>query len=264
MHKSSLNGKVVMITRALDQSKGFAKLLEKEGAIPFLFPTIKTRLIELSPDEERIIENIDSFDCVVFSSVNVVKYFFSLLETKGLELPKSVEVAAVGPSTAALLTTRGIDVDLVPDEYIADSLVEALAKSLYPNSKVLIPRARVTREVLAPELERRGFVVQELVIYETLPDESIVEKAIEALKNGKVDAITFTSGSTVKNFCKLVKRHISIEEALDGLVVATIGPATAKAAFNCGIKVDLTPKEYTIAGLIDSLKEHFAKKASIK
>lgn len=257
--KSALSGKVIMITRSAEQSKGFAQLLENEGAIPFLFPTIKTVPVEPDEDTKRILKEINDFNAVVFTSVNAVKWFFKLLEKINVSFPSEIDIAAVGASTAAYLSSLGFKVDIIPSEYVAESLVEAIEKQLPKGGNVLIPRAKVTREVIGPELREKGFLVTEVITYETVPDNSCVESAVDALKRRSIDAVTFTSGSTVKNFYSLISAKIDIKEALDGVAVAVIGPVTAKAARELGLKVDVIPEEYTVPGLIEALKSYFAK-----
>lgn len=259
MKVKSLSGKVVMVTRSAEQAEGFAKLLQKEGAVPFLFPTIKT--VPVAPDKEtkEALTDLESFDVVVFASVNSVRWLLSMLDKENIEFPEGIKIAAVGAATAAYLSSLGYTVDIIPSEYIAESLVDAVGRQLPPGGKVLIPRAKVTREVVGPELKKRGFSVSEVITYETIPDDSQVNEAVEALEREMVDAVTFTSGSTVKNFYQLLSGKIDIGKALNGVVIAVIGPITAKAVEEVGLEVNVIPEEYTMPGMIEALKAYFSK-----
>ena len=261
---SSLAGRTIMVTRALDQSAGFAKQLETRGAIPFLFPTIKTVPVDLDADAVDALRNLSMFDCVVFTSANGVRYFFEALERAGVDpgALEFVEVASVGTATAAALTTRGVTVSIIPEQFIAESLAEALAEQLPPASRILIPRPRKTRETLGPELVERGFDVREIVLYETVPDDSRVDAAAQALRAGRIDAITFTSGSTARNFVNLLRERIDLEAILEHVVVAVIGPATARVAEDVGLRVDVMPDENTTAAMIEALEKHFRARSS--
>ncbi len=254
-----LSEKVVMVTRSAEQAEGFAKLLEKEGAIPFLFPTIKT--VPVEPDERanEVLSQIENFNAIVFTSVNSVKWFLNILDKGGIRFPERAKIAAVGAATAAYLSSLGFTVDIIPSEYVAESLVESIGKQLSSGSRVLIPRARITREVIGPELEKMGFLVNELIAYETVPDDTRVNEAVTALKKDMVDAVTFTSGSTVKNFFLLLSDKIDLRKVLSSVVIAVIGPITAKAVREANFEVDVIPEEYTMPGMIEALKAYFSK-----
>lgn len=256
--KNPLSGKVVMVTRAKQQSRGFAKLLVKENAVPFLFPTIKTVPVELDEETMNTIQSLSEFDLVIFSSTNSVKYFFKLLEENGIEFPfGDISVAAVGPSTSAYLAKIGIETRIIPDEYISESLIDVICKSVSTESRVLVPRPKVTRKVIASELKKRGFFAKEIIIYETVADDSRVLQAKEAFENLEIDALTFTSGSTAKNFVSLLTGRLDLEKVLKDVVVVAIGPATAKKAESVGLRVDVVPEDYTVPGMIEALKNFY-------
>lgn len=254
-----LKGKTIVITRALDQAHGFAELLKKEGANPFLFPTIKLETVYPDEDELRALKNPDSFDLILFTSANAVRHFFAVLEKSGMDAASlEADVAAVGPSTAALLSSLGFNVSIIPDEYLAGSLKEAVVKAIPRGSRLLIPRARKVSREIGSELREEGYVVTEMVVYQNVPDRSRVEEAVQFFTEKNVDAVTFTSGSTARNFVTLLENRLNLDEFFAATAVAVIGPSTAKVCEKLGIRVDVIPEDYTVPGLIDALKSYFA------
>ena len=171
----------------------------------------------------------------------------SLVVTRGLA---GAKVAAIGPGTAAALTARGIHADLVPERFVAESLVEAFPDpEPEPRNRVLLARAEQARDVLPQGLESRGYDVDVLVVYRTVqaqPD----EHALERVRSGDVDAITFTSSSTVTNFCDLVG---ALPEPQP--LVVSIGPVTSKTATERGLRVDAEADDHTIGGVVAALRE---------
>jgi uroporphyrinogen III methyltransferase/synthase len=161
-------------------------------------------------------------------------------------------VAAVGPATAAALGGHGIVPDFVPDEYVGEGLLEGLClRGVGPGTRILLPRALEAREVLPEGLRERGARVDVVPAYRTVPGAGD-PTALEALKAGEVDAVTFTSSSTVKGFLDLVG-----ETDLSGVTIAAIGPVTAETARAAGLEVAVEPAEYTVPALVEALGKHF-------
>ncbi len=248
-----LAGKRVVITRAREQAGGFARLLEAEGAIPVLFPTIAFRPLK-PPEGWRY--DPDRYHWLVFTSANGVRFFLELLPEGSRLLGKGTKVAVIGPGTREKALECGIRVDVVPEEFIAESVVEALGD--VAGKRILIPRAKVAREVLPEELRRRGAEVEVLAVYETFPPQ-VDEEGLRRLEDSHI--ITFTSPSTVENFVKMLgEKAFSL---CSDRVVASIGPVTTDRAKRLGIKVDVTSKEHSIPGLIDAIKRFLSSSKSI-
>jgi uroporphyrinogen III methyltransferase/synthase len=165
---------------------------------------------------------------------------------------KGVKLAAIGPATARKLEDFGLKIDLVPRDYRAESLIEGLKKEKISGVRILIPRAKEAREVLPESLKSLGAKVDVATAYQTVIDDSKVIKFKEILLGKKVEVITFTSSSTVKNFVKLLK-GVDLSHVLSGVQIACIGPITAQTVRDEGLKVDLVAKEYTIPGLVEAL-----------
>lgn len=239
-----LFGRRVVVTRAREQASELRARLEALGA-----ETVELPVIAIGPVDFEL-PDLRSYRWLVFTSANGVEAFFDRgLGPRGADARSlaGLRVAAIGPGTAERLERRGIVADLVPPRFVAESLLEAFPAPEVAGERVLIPRATVARDVLAEGLAGRGYAVDVLPVYETVlgaPDPD----AVEAVRQGKVDAITFTSSSTVTNLIRAVG---ALPEP-QPLVVA-IGPVTAEAAADAGLRVDAVADVHTVDGLIDAL-----------
>ena len=255
-----LEGRTIVITRARAQAQRFAQLLEAAGARVLQAPTI---VIEPPASWELLdaaLAALDSFAWVVFTSVNGVAMVDRRLSARGLAWAAIARkrVAAIGPATAEALAEHGVRVELVPAEYRAEALVEGLRRVVGPGDRVLLPRAKETRDVLVVELRRLGVAVTEVPAYQTRRIEDGVVRLREALASGSVDAVTFTSSSTARNFAE----QFSADErnAWRGrITVASIGPITAATAAEYGLSTDVMPSEYTIPALARALADYFSR-----
>lgn len=255
-----LEGRTIVITRARAQAQRFAQLLEAAGARVLQAPTI---VIEPPASWELLdtaLGALDSFTWVVFTSVNGVAMVDRRLSARGLAWAAIARkrVAAIGPATAEALAEHAVRVELVPTEYRAEALVEALRRLVGPADRVLLPRAKETRDVLVVELRRLGVTVTEVPAYQTRRIEDGVVRLREALASGSVDAVTFTSSSTARNFAEQFSDNE--RSAWRGrIAIASIGPITAATAAEYGLSTDVMPSEYTIPALARALADYFAR-----
>ncbi|MEJ7872705.1 MAG: uroporphyrinogen-III synthase, partial [Rubrobacteraceae bacterium] len=233
---------------------------ERLGAEVFEFPTIEIRSPEDFGPLDGAIRDLDSFDWIVFTSVNGVEAFVGRLKYHGLDLravPRRAKVAAIGPATARRVEEAGLRVDVTPEEYRAEALLSALSEASLVGKKILIPRAKVAREILPEKLREAGAEVIVPPAYESVPSDEGTERLRGLLESGEVDCVTFTASSTVENFV----RAFGGEEAgrlLSQVRVVCIGPITAETALNYGIKIDAEADEYTIPGLVEAVVHLFA------
>jgi len=255
-----LFGKRIVVTRAREQASGFLASLSELGAECIEFPTIEI----ISPSSwkhlDEAIHSLESYQWLLFTSVNGVKYFFQRLETLGKDVRdlKGIKVGAIGPKTAEAIHEKGIRLDLVPDEYRAEAVVEAFKKQETKASKILLPRAAQAREVLPQELEKMGAKVDVVEAYRTVMPDSDKGRVKEMLKSGKVDMVTFTSSSTVNNFTEMFKKDgEKFQRWMRNVAVACIGPITARTAKEEGLVVSLEPSEYTIEALTTAIVQYF-------
>ena len=246
--------KKVLITRALDQAGDFAALLEERGLIPLTFPTIEFAPPEDTEKVVKILRNISSFDWIVLTSSNGVKFFVECLKKAGdpAHLLKTIKICAVGPKTAQAAEKSGLTINLIPDNYQAEGVLHAFAKIGIEGNNILFPRAEEGRDVLPDGLKSLGAKVELLPVYRTVKPEGKEERLKDILGNG-VDIITFTSGSTVRNFISILGE--SNRALLNGVKVACISEVTAKTAEKEGIKTDILPSENTTLSLAEAIKK---------
>ncbi len=254
-----LFGKRIVITRARAQASGLVSDLSKLGAHCIEIPTI-----EIAPPEDiqplkQAIESINDYEWLVFTSVNGVKFFFDTLYEmeKDVRILGHLKFACIGPVTKERLKDYGIISDILPETYRAESVVDAFSDMDISGRKVLLPRAKVARTILPEELTKMGALVDEVTAYETKLNTDGQQELITLLENNEIDAVTFTSSSTVSNFMSQLE-STDAKKLLKDVTIASIGPITSETAEDLGIKPDVEAEEYTIPGLVDALLTHFS------
>ncbi|WP_432738372.1 uroporphyrinogen-III C-methyltransferase [Maridesulfovibrio sp. FT414] len=258
--KRPLLNKGVVVTRAREQASGLVSTLGKLGACVYEFPTISIEPVEDYAPVQEEIKSLSNWDWLIFTSVNGVKHFFNQLAEAGLDARvfAGIEIAAIGPATADELVARGIKPDFIPEKYVAEGVVSGLLERGVKGKKVLIPRARVAREVLPEELVKAGAEVKILPVYETGLTENDPGPVAEALAAGKIKYLTFTSSSTVENFFNLIEPE-TFHGYKDAVKIACIGPVTAKTLAGFGYEPDIQPEDYTIPALVEALVQEAAE-----
>jgi len=252
-----LLGRRIVVTRARAQASELVHQLTELGAECIACPTIK---VVPPPDWgplDTAIASLKQYAWIVFTSVNGVDYFFNRLIQNGLDCRAlgHVKTATIGPATAKRLRTWGLNSDIVPASYRAESVVEAFAATPIKGSKILLPRAKEARSVLPVELTRMGATVHEVTAYETRQDDSGSADLIARLAAGAVDMVTFTSSSTVKNFIRLLPKD-RIDALMADVTAASIGPITSQTARDLGLTVALEADTYTVPGLLQAILDH--------
>ncbi|MGH7312020.1 MAG: uroporphyrinogen-III synthase [Candidatus Rokuibacteriota bacterium] len=260
MTRGPLTGRTIVVTRAAEQAGGFVELLEGAGARVLQAPTIAIEPPTSWGPLDRALDQLATFTWAVFTSVNGVAMVARRLGERGLGWTGFVglRVAAIGPATAEALVGHGVQPATVPEEYRAEALVERLRPQIGPEDRVLLPRAAQARELLAQELARLGAAVVEVPAYTTRRVEAGAGPLREALAAGAVDAVTFTSSSTARNFAELFTAE-ERQAWLGGVTIASIGPVTAATAAEYGLITHVMPQQYTIAALAGAIDEHFAR-----
>ena len=234
-------------------------MLEERGAEAFLYSSIKTiPPADWSPLDQSL-EALSDYDGLIFTSVNGVNYFSQRLKEKNKDIRelKGVRIYAIGPKTEQAVRGLNIRVDTVPENYVAESLIESIGKENIKGKKFLLPRASIAREILPNTLREMGASIDVVPAYQTIRPQSSESSFLKRLDEGSIDVITFTSSSTVTNFVDRLNKE-SIKK-LKKIVIACIGPITQKTAENCGLEVSIVPNEYTVAGLISAIEDYFKK-----
>ena len=257
-----LAGRSVIVTRARAQAAALAEPLEALGAEVLCFPVIATVDPEDWDSADRAIARLGDYDWVVFTSTNGVDRFLERFRVRGgsRDVLAGAQIAAVGAATAARIRRQGLEPALVPADFRAEGLIEefqrrvaAVGAGVDLRWRVLIPRALQAREILPEALRGLGCEVDVVPVYRTIlpePDPTVLER----LRAGTVDAVTFTSGSTVRNFLQLLEAAgLEAARALHGVILASIGPVTTDVLRELGYDADVEALEPTTTSLAAAL-----------
>jgi uroporphyrinogen-III synthase len=251
----SLEGKRVVVTRARDQARRLSDLLTERGARVLFVPTIEIAppysWAEVDDSIRQLAEG--RFDWVAFTSRNGVQSFFARLGCLPADVFKSAEIAAVGSSTGALLVEHGVQPDLVPQRFTAADLAAALGAG--DGRRILLPRAETVPPDVVEALRAGGWDTHEVTAYRTVAATPEGPDA-DAVRAGDFDVVTLTSASTARGFAAAFSTSalgLGTEDAR-GRLVAAIGPVTAAACREEGMRVDVMPDEHTVPGLVAALE----------
>jgi len=258
-----LFGRRVVVTRAKEQSASMVDALGEEGAEALEFPAIA---FEEPTDAAPLARSLDAlregrYAVAVFTSHNGVDRFFRALDARSLDARAfgRTRVAAIGPATAESLRARGVRADLVAKEFVGEALARDVLDALGEGAKgarALVARAEVARDALPDALRAAGVEVDVVAVYKTVPAPAEAVASLRgSLEAGAVDAVTFTSSSTVASVCDALGPDAAA--LLARTTVASIGPVTSETARARGLTVAVEAATYTVAGLLDALRAHF-------
>jgi uroporphyrinogen-III synthase len=267
-----LRGRTIVVTRPREQAQETVKAIEERGGKPYLFPTIEIRGATDLSSTKAFFRALASkkVDYVILMSVNGVRHLLSAAESIGVEdeIKKNLKdtvTVAVGPKTANELQKNGIHVDLIPEKYTSEGILQCLQQLHVSGKAIYIPRTSEAPPDLAEKLREMGNQVKEVYVYQShVPtDRGVVGAFLMDLADEKIDAIVFSSSLGVKNFFKILKQYIP-EEKLGKLleqkpVIVAIGPTTAKTLAEADIKVDVIPKKSTLDEALDALVTYWNK-----
>ncbi len=271
--KKPLFGRRVVITRAASQVSVLSEALTAAGADVIDFPTLEIHPVDDYTvfDEAITALQTDSsaFDWTILTSANAVRFMIKRLDELELDVRAlgSSKLAAVGTATAAALAVENLRADLIPKDFRAEGLISELDRIGIKGKNILIPRAREGREILPESLRELGARVSVAPLYMNVPAKTPVEPLVEALTAGEVDYITFTSGSTVKNFLsRLAEGGLEVggiagDGPLGRAKTAIIGPVAATTATGFGLSVDVIPGKATIPALVAAIIADAGKEA---
>lgn len=258
--KSSLAGKSVVVTRALHQADELNTLLYNAGAVPLSYPCIDIAVAEDSaPLDNALREAVSgAYEWLILSSSNTAMMLSHRLHTLGLPRLQGIKVAAVGEATAqAARDYLGLQVDLMPYDQSSGSLSEILPEKLSLGTRVLLPQSEIAVSSLREQLIKLGVELTTVNAYRTVIGSGGVD--MPALLNaGKVDAITFTSPSTIEYFLYRFTNEGGQLAQLSSVAIACIGATTANAAETNRLRVSLIPARQTMSALTEALERYFA------
>lgn len=269
-----LVGKYVLVTRTREQANALSAHLRLVGALPVELPVIRIAPPQDWSPLDRALRNLvaGAYDWLILTSANGVRMVLERLDAlgQGPQVLAAVRIATIGPATAAALESYGLSAALVPDEYIAEGVAQALRRDAIRRGvtlhgqRMLLARAAQARQVLSRELEGEGVRIEVVAAYQTLPvarDDERGREVITLLRQQRLDVVTFTSSSTVHHFMHWLSQSapdIAILLAYPGKqpvrpLVACIGPITAQTARDYGLEVSVVAREFTTVGLVEAL-----------
>jgi uroporphyrinogen III methyltransferase/synthase len=252
-----LFGRRIVVTRSRVQAHRLSVLLEAAGAEVIEVPAIRI----VPPDDygpvDRAIERLAEYRWAVFTSQNAVTAFMDRVGQRGGDAAalSTVRIASIGPATARALLEHGLRPAVAPGRFVAEALVEAFARERADDvrgARVLLPRAAEARAVLPDGLRALGASVDVVPVYRVEMEREQDLGAWRRLLHGPVDAVTFTSPSTVRHFVELAGPEGP--RVLDAAIIACIGPVTAAAARELGLSPGVIAETYTIPGLVEALR----------
>jgi uroporphyrinogen-III synthase len=255
-----LKGIRILVGRARHQAGALSRELRKRGATVLEIPFIEIRKPRSFKPLDSAMQDLNAYDWLILTSANGVEAMWERLTKLALTASfRHLKIAAIGPATKKAIQQRGVKVDVVPKEYVAESVVRSLRRRV-KGKRVLVVRAKVARDVIPRELRRAGARVHVVEAYETMAPQSSRTRLQSTLKNPRrrPHVVTFTSSSTVRNFVDLLgSRQIS---RLDEMRLASIGPVTSSTLRELGLRVDIQAKEFTIPGLVAAIESCFQSK----
>jgi len=243
----------VLVGRARHQAGALSAELRRCGADVIEIPFIEIREPKSFKPLDAALKSLDSYDWLILTSVNGVEAMWERMK-KIRKAPDitALRIAAIGPATKKAIEQRGAKVDVVPKEYVAESVVRSLKKKVN-GKRVLLVRAKIARDVIPNELRKAGAHVDVLEAYETVVPESSRRRLRATLAKRPPHVVTFTSSSTVRNFVELLGSRPTAKALLDGILMASIGPITSATLREFGLPVDMAAREFTIPGLVRAI-----------
>jgi uroporphyrinogen-III synthase len=252
----------VLVGRARHQASALSGELRKLGAQVLEIPFIEIRKPRSFKPLDSALKNIQRYDWLILTSVNGVESMWERWE-KGpsAAAAKHLRVAAIGPATRKAIEDRGLNVDVVPKQYVAESVVRSLKKKV-KGKRVLLVRAKVARDVIPRELRRAGAEVDVVEAYVTVIPVASRVKLRSVLRDPRKrpHVVTFTSSSTATNFVQLLGPQTGRPNALDGILLASIGPVTSATLRDLGLPTHISARKFTIPGLVQAIAKRFLKK----
>lgn len=243
-----LKGKRVLLTREARDNKDFAELIQAAGGEALSISMIGFRPSFLDEVVREKLENMNDYDWLVITSKHGVEHSFRQTR-KATTLPK---IAVIGEKTEKALRQYGHIPHFVPSQFVAECFVEEFIPLLHKESKVLVVKGNLARNLIAERIKESGHTCDEVILYENAMPEESEEKLIEAISHEQIDVITFTSSSTVKHFMGVVEKH-SLQSSISHCVIACIGPIAEQTAQSYGLHVHICAEPYTVEGLVTGL-----------
>ena len=250
--------KIILVTRAAEQSSQFTALLQAQGAQVLEMPTLVIQAPSSWALLDQALAKLETFNWLILTSANGVNFFFERLAHLGKDSRalQGIKIAVVGKKTAQVLQNYGLKADFIPPNFVADSLITSFPEPL-SGQRFLFPRVESGgREILVQELRQQRAIAVEVQAYQSVCPKDLDQEVEFALKTGQIEVITFASSKTVQNFWQLIQpltSEKSLTELLAPVCIASIGPQTSKTCQELLGKVTVEAQEYTLEGLTQAL-----------
>lgn len=251
-----MKDKKVLVPRGKKEAKSFSRLLESFGGIPVEIPLIAFKPVEKVPALTNLLDTLDTYNWIIFTSKVTVETLCALLGPDQLSrLPK---IAVIGKKTEEALEAKGLSAEFLPSKFVAETFIEEFLPTIQKGIKVFLPKGNLARDYIAEALRQAGAIVAEAIIYETyLPEESR-KKLAEMIAGNQLDILLFTSSSTVDHFMKVIREY-HLENRLEACLIGCIGPVTEEKLKSYGLTVHASPKVYTVEEMIYSMIRYLEK-----
>ena len=253
-----LFGTRVLVTRPKPQAAEFSDLIHAQGGEAVECPTIEVTPPEDWSSLDAALARLSTYEWLIFTSVNGVAPFMTrLFETKrDVRALAGMTICCIGPRTADALAAFGLRADVIPEQFQAEGILDALAGRPIRGAHVLIPRALVARELLPEQLRAQGATVDVVPVYRTIRPAVATDRLVAQLRAGEINVISFTSSSTVRNFVELFATREELLRLVGSTTVACIGPVTAATAREAGLTVHIMAAQNTIPALAEAIVQH--------
>jgi len=257
----------ILVTRAAHQQTDIESLIEDGGGTPYSIPLIKIDSPESWEHADKAISDLDSFDWIIFTSVNGVDGFLDRLKQSGKNIrnmsPK--KIAAVGSKTRKRLESVGLEVSLQPKIFDGDNLLKSFENEDIMGKRILFPGSEYGREKLISGLADIGANLISVPVYRTIPNDDVdSSKLISLFEDGVIQIATFFSPSTFRVFLSHLPINITESTINKSVAIAVIGTTTSKYVNGLGFKADIVPEEHTSLGLIEAMKNWAISTKSLK
>ncbi len=274
--KKPMFGQRILVTR--EHMEGF-DILEDLGAEVIQFSTVEIVPPDTWTDIDASLDRVQTYDWLIFTSANGVKYFFARMIERDIDIRelRGIRICAIGPKTARAIRQFGLRVDLMPEEFRAEGLIEAIMKmqgqgagvqgqdpsraagslpldagTLLKGMRFLLPRAEKARDIFPDKVRELGGIIDMPVAYRAVKPDYHGKRLRRFLEEGRVTVVTFTSAATFHNFREIMGSDA--DELLNRVAIAVIGPVTARAVEKAGLKVSIMPEEATVEAMVDSIR----------
>ncbi|MBZ5641359.1 MAG: uroporphyrinogen-III synthase [Acidobacteriia bacterium] len=257
-----LDGKRIVVTRAIDQARDIKDRLENMGAIVLLLPAVSFSEPADTAELDRAIKALESFDWILFTSANAVRFFAGRCRKLGVALgaTEKPHCAAVGPATASAAVGQGLKIDYVAKEFIGTALARELSASL-SGKRALLPRSNRAGHDLPDALKSAGAEVTEVMTYHTGGVGLAEPEVMDAVREARVDVVSFFSPSAVQNLRGELGPEV-LSRLGTNTAMAAVGPLTAAALRSVGLPVAIQAPEATAESMAAAIQKYFSAKAA--